>query len=162
MTTCRQLSIEDVRQTILDEGNLIERNHGLTVELLSFAFEVKDIDSFEAFRQSEYDVYYEMIENQIDLVRKEHQDNHLSRRLLFQFDRFFYEDKPDDFLICPESFCIFFIDDTNYELLINLRSSDINRLGEDISIIKKIAQEVFPGKSIIKAKVHCYNVHVYV
>lgn len=143
------------------EGSILDRNHGMTKEIISFHDDFNSIE-FNDFRKKEYDEYYDMIKNQIPVVLKEFNSNRYSRRLLFQFDRNYYLNRDEDFLICPESFIIFFISDCEYELVINFRSTDINRLEEDISIIKHISLSIFEDYSIKVIRCHICNLHMYI
>lgn len=143
------------------KGLYSERNHGATKEIFSATYEFTP-EGFDVYRQSEYDQYSDMISDQIKIVQEEHTKNPMSRRLLFQFDRKYYLDKKQDLLICPESFCVFFVDEKNYFIVINLRSTDVKRLHEDISIIKQLSKKVFKEGVVRKIFVHCMNLHMYV
>jgi len=153
--------IDSIKRYVEENGRLINRNHGSSREILSYSIKLNP-ENYVSFRIKEYNEYYKMIANQIPIALTEYSKNKFSRRLLFQFDRFYYEDRVEDYLICPESFIIFFINDNDYELVINLRSTDIDRLSEDVSIIKHITQGIFEEKNLSLIRVHICNLHCYI
>lgn len=154
--------IKEIDKEITDKGEDIYRNHGMSKELRGFSFVIDRPNEFVNYRKKEYDEYYSMISSQVPTVISEFRENNFSRRLLFQFDKKYYEDKPENFMICPESFVVLFVSQNKFDIIINLRSTDINRLEEDISIIRRISLNIFITSSVEKIRCHSCNIHKYI
>lgn len=124
---------------------------------------LNDMSNICEFRYEEYNQYLEMIIPQIERFKKYFNLDKFSRRLLIQFPANWYEDKELDYMPCPESFLVQFIDENTYEIMCNFRSSEINRIPEDLAIIKKICEDVLDLKNykLSTIRANFMNVHKY-
>jgi len=156
------VNIENIRQYVMENGVITQRDRGITRELLSFTATL-DPKLFKSYDKSEITKYMNMLEKQIPIFRKELKKNRYSRRLFFQFDRFHKNTGFKDFFLCIESFGVFFHDSKNYDLIINFRSSDIDRLESDVSMIREIARKAvsLENTTLKKIKIHCFSLHAY-
>jgi len=131
------LTLETLLIQSLNQREIVRRNRKMLETNNSKIKIDRDIfDSISEYRQEEYDQYLEMITPQITRFKKYFDLDKFSRRLLIQFPANWYEDKGLDYMPCPESFMVQFVDEENYIVLCNFRSSEINRIPEDLSIIK--------------------------
>jgi hypothetical protein len=170
------ISVESIRQHIIREGESTRRDRGYTREILSFSTTLYP-DDFIKCNKIDLNLYWKMIQRQVPIFRKELENNKFSRRLFFQFNRFEKDPGFKDFFLCIESFGIFFVSSNQYDLIINFRSSDIDRLENDITIIKMIVKrlikeffvtsykrnfnESLRQAEMRKIKIHCFSAHVY-
>lgn len=114
------------------------------------------------FRQDEYSQYREMIDDQIPLFQRRLQEDKFGRRLLIQFPSNWYESKPQNYMPCPESFLVQYIDDSSYDIVLNERSTEYTRAPEDLSIILYMCEVdlQLEGSSRF-VHVHYMNLHKY-
>ena len=104
-----------------------------------------------------------MITPQIERFKKYFNLDKFSRRLLIQFPASWYEDKEQDYMPCPESFLVQFVDEDTYEVMCNFRSSEVSRIPEDLAIIKKFCEDVLDLASyrLLTMRANFMNVHKY-
>ena len=114
------------------------------------------------YRDHEYHQYKEMLDAQKDRFFKYYKLDKFSRRLLIQFPADWYENKNIDYMPCPESFLIQYVNNENYNVIINMRSSEISRVYEDLAIIRDfcITELLLEGTMNIMS-VHFMNIHRY-
>ena len=124
---------------------------------------LSDVSNVSEFRQEEYDQYLEMITPQVERFKKYFNLDKYSRRLLIQFPANWYEDKEQDYMPCPESFLVQFVDEDTYEVMCNFRSSEVSRIPEDLAIIKKFCEDVLDLASyrLLTMRANFMNVHKY-
>lgn len=164
--TLSQSFIEDILESKFENGRVVNRRNRPMIELTGAQFLLSQIDLefelFNEYRQEEYDQYRLMIQSQITRFDKYLTLDRFSRRLLIQFPADWYEDKPEDYMPCPESFLVQYITEESYEVIVNFRSTELSRCSEDISVIKDLCEKelVLPGK-INTMLVHFMNIHKY-
>ena len=145
-------SILEFKDELLALGDQFDRDFGTTKEILfkQMSFLPEQLSDF---RRKELKHYKDIAMLQKQYLRDEERRNHWSRRLIMQFPR---ED-------CIESVCMTFISKMEYVVNVNMRSSNIDRLLEDMSIVRHICSEfLFPDYLIILVNVNCNNLHVYI
>ena len=150
---------------VLKQGFTITRRDRVMKELLSFshtltADEIKDF----THRDEEYKQYCDMIKEDISIFNKYYQMDRMSRRLIIQFPINWYEDKKEEYTPCPESFLVQYIDNYGYEydIIFNERSTEVTRATEDISVVKRICDELLYLECKLRNfKVHYMNLHMY-
>lgn len=160
-----QLLINQLLKKQLEiEGLKITRRNRPMNELIgaTIMIDQSEIELFNDYRQHEYDQYRQMIQSQVIRFDKYLSLDRFSRRLLIQFPANWYENKPEDYMPCPESFAIFYSTENLYNIVINFRSTELTRASEDISIIKALCEKelVMPGR-MNNIFVHFMNVHEY-
>jgi len=104
-----------------------------------------------------------MIIPQIPRFKKYFKLDKFSRRLLIQFPVDWYENKEQDYMPCPESFLVQFINENEYIVLCNFRSSELNRIPEDLSIIKNFCETQLglEDYKLVSLSANFMNVHKY-
>ena len=129
----------------------------------SFGFHQDEYPWLNEFRQHEYDQYLEMITPQLPRFKRYFELDKFSRRLLIQFPANWYEDKEQDYMPCPESFMVQFLEEDEYIVQANFRSSEVSRIVEDVSIIKKFCEDVLELKQYKMLWIDCHfnNAHKY-
>ena len=85
-----------------------------------------------------------------------------SRRLLIQFPADWYENRVENYMPCPESFLVQYINYHEYNVILNERSVEYSRAAEDISIIYRICRDDLELDGDLKTfYVHYMNIHAY-
>ena len=154
----RQIKI--IKAYVEKHGEKIKRDKGTTKEIISFHKTLAPSE-FTEYDQKEYKYCYDQISDQFPIVFSEFRRNQYSRRLFFQFDS--KKSRKDKYgLICIESFSVFFYSELDYVLVINTRSTDVDKLESDIAIIRKFSISIFPEHNLRKIHLHCHNLHSYV
>lgn len=143
-------------RAVVRRGRPMEEQLGLSV-----TFYANDILGLGC-RPEEYQQYYEMIKDQIPRFQKYLQQDKYSRRLLIQFPVNWYDDKPEDYMPCPESFLVQYETEDRYTVIFNERSVELSRAAEDIGIVLRLCRDGLhlPGQ-IQRMKVHYMNLHKY-
>ena len=139
-------------------GRTMREVHGASME-----FTTRDHDNLSEFKQEEYDQYLEMIQPQIQRFKKYFQIDKFSRRLMIQFPLNWYENKQLDYMPCPESFMVQFLDEKDYIVVCNFRSSETSRIQEDLSIIKTFCEKELglSEHKLTSILAHFCNAHKY-
>ena len=145
-------------------GSKVVRRNRPMLELMGLSIKITPnlVKDYNEYRQEEYNQYREMIQSQITRFDDYLTLDKFSRRLLIQFPADWYDDKPEDYMPCPESFMVQYINEDLYNISINFRSTEFSRYSEDISIIKDLCRKelVLPGV-IHEINVHFMNIHKY-
>ena len=163
--TKSQFLIEQIlKNEMQSSSRVIERRGRQMRELsgVSFTLYHQRLEFFNSYRESEYQQYREMIQSQISRFKNYLNIDKFSRRLLIQFPADWYENTPQDYMPCPESFIVLYLNENEYEIIANFRSTEISRLSEDIAMIKSLCiKELGLVDKLIKMKIHLMNVHKY-
>ena len=110
----------------------------------------------------EYKIYKEMSLEYRDIFIENLKDKY-SRRLIIQIPMNYHYKRDQQMMPCIESFAIFYINDNDYYLTINFRSSDLKRLQTDLRIIYTICKNVLMIKGALQQiHINFFNLHKYI
>lgn len=152
-----------LKEKIKNNGQeVIRRNRKMKeINSFSFTYTYNDIISLN-FRDSEYKQYSDMIQDKLLKFFYYLQTDKFSRRLLIQFPSDWYENSELNYMPCPESFLILYVNENEYDVIFNERSTEYNRATEDVAIIYNIIKNDLKLKGKIRCmKVHYMNLHMY-
>lgn len=155
--------INYLKQSLILYGEEKVRRGRLVREINSFTLSINghNLSQF-SYRQKEYKMYLEMIIDQKERFLRYLNIDLFSRRLLIQFPVNWYDDKEEDYMVCPESFLVLYDDEYSYDVIFNERSTEYKRATEDIAIIKAICDNFLHLKGEMNNfKVHYMNLHMY-
>lgn len=162
--------IEDLKNilesNVKNDGKEVTRRSRKMKELSSFKISITEpiitqLMSYN-YRQNEYNQYLEMIIPQINRFKNYYKLDLFSRRLIIQFPANWYENKNIEYMPCPESFLVSYTTQKTFDLIINMRSSEVHRVLEDLSIILNFCfKELNIQGTIEKLHVHFMNLHMY-
>jgi len=117
-----------------------------TTEIIGFCMslwrqEIDEVFNARICDNYEYILYYRMYESQKDSLVTEFRKNPFSRRLFIQFSRDFHYKENGDMMPCIASIQILFVSSETFNVVANLRSSDVTRLHNDIMIIAFLCRD---------------------
>lgn len=145
--------------TTIRRGRKVRENFGIRIYLDESNLEELKLVKY---RDQEYSQYKEMLDTQKQQFFKYYNLDKFSRRLLIQFPSNWYDGKGLDYMPCPESFCVYYVRTDYYLVCVNMRSSEISRVYEDLAIIRDfcILELNLQGKMGMM-EVHFMNLHQY-
>lgn len=145
-------TIEDVVQCakniLQHDGSKITRMNDYILESIGPRITFTIHDSKELHRDLEikeigdFLTYHKMLMSQLETLKDEYDRDNWNRRMLIQFDRDYYYNRNMDFVPCMESIQILLDVDRKINLIINLRSSNISKLENDMNMIFAMVQIV--------------------
>lgn len=160
------LTVNYIEEKLDAEGFVITRMNRRIIECIGFHYEMSqsEISAFDTINHSEMSPYLDMFAFQIPELKREYDRDKFSRRIMVQFPKDYHYGRNEDMVPCMESFILFF-NKAGVDVSLNLRSSDVTRIHDDISIIihfVKILLLTFGEKEHISSlSLHVGSFHKY-